>query len=340
MAIGTNDFDDYDFSDEIAQESPQIDDINDIESPDSSSSDDIIEEFLRSKGIEDSSKIKFENEYGEIEEVDWNSLDKQDQLNILNSSSEVEAPETGLDDSEIQLLNAIRSSNLTPAEYLQHLSRSSVAAYVQNVQSQNQVFNIDQYSDEELYVMDLLSKSGDVSQEEAIEALENAKSNETLFRKQMNAIRDTYRKEEQENIYQHRLMQEQALMNQYNYFSELIGDALMNFSTYSDGSVELAPEDMNNIYHFITGTDNAGNNWFNKALQDPNLVVRMAYSLLYGDQMIADINDYYQKRITEVRKESYNKGLADAGKGDIPTTVYKPKTNRDVNQAYDIDEEF
>lgn len=345
MAIGINEFDD-DVFDDVNQES-DFEDISQEEelfdesdSPDEQSSEDeFISELLRSRGIDDPSKIKFEDEDGELEEISWKKLSTSDKLNILDSSEEHYNPEEGLDDSEIELINAIRLSNLTPAEYLQHLSNTSVANYINNVASQNQVYSIDQYSDEELFVMDQISKSQDMTEAEAIELLERVKANDSLFRKQAEALRNTYRREEDNYIQQNRLIQEQEAYARFNYFSEQIQDAILNLRNWGGGDLELNEDDMNNIYTFVTGTDSAGNNWFNKALQDPNLVVQMANWLLNGDKMIADINDYYQKEITKVRKESYNKGLNDRGKSKV---AYIPKNNNNVYSSNfdDLDEEF
>jgi len=80
---------------------------------------------------------------------------------------------------------------------------------------------------------------------------------------------------------------------------------------------------MQMLYDFITGTDAAGNNYFAKALSDPKTLVQAAWFTLNGQQMINDITEYFQKEITKVRKESYEKGKLDANK---PTnTVYRNK---------------
>lgn len=303
------------------------------------SEDTFISELLRSRGIEDPTKIKFENDNGEIEEVDWNSLDTKDKLNILNSS--IEDTEEGLDASEIELINAIRESQLTPAEYMQYLQRSSVETYLQNVQNQGQIYSVDQYSDEELYVMDLISRSEEITEEEALEALERAKSNEALFKKQMGAIRNEYKKAEEESLQYARLKQEQDAQDQFNQFAERIEDSIINFKAFSGGQVSMSNDDMQDLYNFITGVDNAGNSWFGKALQDPDTVVRMAWFELNGEKMLQDITDYYEKEIANVRKESYKKGLAEAGKKDKPTVAYKPKDkNTNVTQTYDDLDDF
>lgn len=358
MAIRTDDFDDLD--DDVLDDvtptnteppvtEPPVNNTNDDDlggdpTPDPTgepTQDDFIIELLKSRGIEDPSKIKFENESGEIEETPWDSLSVEDKLNILNSSGE-QSDSEGLDEDEINLINAIRESKLTPAEYLQYMQQTSVEAYIQNAQSQNQTYSVDQYSDDELYVMDLITKSEDITEDEAMEALERAKSNEALFKKQIGALRNAYKRQEEESLNYDRLKREQEAQDEFNQFAEQIEDAILNFKSFSGGELDMSKEDMEDLYTFITGTDNAGNNWFNKALHDPNMVVQMAWFVLNGEKMIADINDYYQKRITEVSKTSYQKGLTDAGKKDTPTTVYKPKGNTPVSHQdlNDIDEEF
>lgn len=318
---------------ESQQEELQEEPHEEEESSENNQEGDFISELLKSRGIEDSTKIKFENDNGEIEEVDWNSLSNEDKLNILNSSEDTS--EENLDDSEIELINAIRQSNLTPAEYIQYLQRSSVENYLQN--SQQHTYSIDQYSDEELYVMDLINKSEDITEEEAIEALETAKANDVLFKKQIAAIRNEYRKAEEESIQYSQLQQQQDAQAQYNQFAEQIENSIINFKEFSGCELNMSDEDMQNLYDFVTGYDKAGNNWFSKALRDPESVVQMAWFYLYGEKMIQDMNEYYQKEITNVRKDSFNKGKEAAKKGNSKV-VYKPKSNNQTTYEDDLDD--
>jgi hypothetical protein len=76
---------------------------------------------LKSNGIEDISKIKYEGEDGAEEEVDWDTLDSSEKLSILSSLNS--ADNTGLDDSEVQLVNAIRKSKMSPSEYLNYIAQ-------------------------------------------------------------------------------------------------------------------------------------------------------------------------------------------------------------------------
>ena len=314
-----------------------------VDQPESNTEEDNTEEslissLLKGRGITDPSKIKFENENGEIEELNWNDLSNSDKLNILSSSEATN--EDGLDDSEIELINTIRQSQLTPKEYIDYLQRSSVENYINNSANTNYSYQIDQYSDDELYIMDLISRSNDITEEEAIEALERAKTNEALFKKQMGAIRNEYKQAEEEANQYAQLQQEQAAQEQFNQFADQIEDSIINFTEFSGCELNMSDDDMQDLYNFITGTDSAGNSWFGKALSDPETVVQMAWFLLNGEKMIQDISEYYQKEITNVRKESYNKGLKAAEKKDKPTVTYKPKSAPSKEQDLDDLDDF
>lgn len=344
MAIGNDDFYEEDLLEDLNNptESDQIqaqeidDEFEPSQEENNQQEDQFIQELLKSRGIEDLNKIKFETEEGEIQEISWNDLDLNEKLTLLDQT--IVEPETGLDESEIQLINTIRSSQLTPQEYIEYIQKNSVDTYIQNSQNQNHKYSIDQYSDDEIYVMDLISKSQDITEEEAIQALENAKLNESLFKKQVTAIRNQYKQIEDETIQQNKLEQEEQQQAQFNEFAEKIEDSIINFKEFSGCELNMSEEDMQHLYTFITGRDNAGNSWFGKALNDPDTVVQMAWFVLNGEKMIQDITEYYNKEITNVRKISYEKGLKDAQSKSA--FVHRQKPNNINQDYYDLDDEF
>ena len=328
MEIGNND--NIDFIDELDDEqqldgqkqdpnpdNPQESEDQEPEGPDNTGTsdpeegeDDFLTSLLKSRGIEDKSKIKFATEEGDVEEVDWDSLSNEDKLNILSSSENT--PENSLDESEIQLINAIRNSGMSPSEYLQFIGNGEVERYIQN--SQEPQYEIDEYSDDELFLMDFMSRMGEVTEDEATEALERAKANEGLFKKQIEAIRNEYKQAEQENQMQAQLEQEQIAQQQYDQFSDQIVDEINNLTEIQGFELNMENDDMQELYDFITGYDAAGNNYLAKALSDPHILVKTAWLALNGDQMINDITSYFQKEIASVRKESYKKGVTDTQK--------------------------
>lgn len=283
-----------------------------------SNNDDFITSLLKSRGIEDKSKIKFENDEGETEEVDWDSLDNETKLNILNSS--VGDNNTDLDDAEMQLINAVRRSQLSPAEFIQYMQQQGVNQYLQNAQADNYVYKVNELSDDELFVTDFMARTG-VTEEEAFDALDRVKANETLFKKQMGAIRAEYQKSEEETIRYNELRRQEEAQAQFDQFAEGVRDEISDFTEFAGCDLNMNNEDMQELYDFITGFDAAGNSYFGKALNHPATLVKMAWFALNGEKMIQDINEYYKKEIANVRKESYNKGVQ-ASK-DKPNVVHK-----------------
>ena len=297
--------------------------------------EDFVTSLLRSRGIEDKSRVKFENEDGNIEEVDWDQLSNDDKLNIINSSTE--SIEDGLDDSEIRLLSAIRNSGMTPAEYLQYVEQQGVNRYIQNNQENAYQYTVDQYDDDELFIADFISRMGDVTDEEAQEALERAKSNETLFAKQIQAIRNEYKQIEEENIRQAQIEQEQQQSAMFDQFASSVENQINQLTEIQGYDLNMDQQDMQDLYDFITGTDAAGNNYLAKALSDPRILVETAWFTLYGKQMLDDVTNYFQKEITQVRKQSYEKGLKDAKLGNKSSVVYKQK-NKTSEEYADLDD--
>lgn len=355
MAIGidgTNEFDDFDDLDyEGSQLTPEDTTTQDtgepqedpVEEPqqDQGENDDFISQLLKSRGIEDKTKIKFENDEGVIEEYNWDDLSNEDRLNVLSTSSK--DLDNELDDSEIQLISAIRKSGMTPAEYIQFIEQSGVDRYIQNNNEDSYSYQVDQYTDDDLYVYDLMSRTG-ITEEEAREALERVKSNEALFSKQIGAIRNEYKEAEKEQLQIAQAEQDQLAQERYDQFSQSIAEQINDFKHFSGYDIDMDNEEMTELYEFITGFDAAGNNHFAKALADPKVVVQMAWFALNGPRLINDITEYYQKEITNVGRESYAKGVADTQKKkDKPSIVIKdpqvPKRNQ-VHQDFDDLDDF
>jgi hypothetical protein len=138
---------------------------------------------LRLKGIQNPEKIKFEDESGAIIERSWNTLSKEEQINILAGQNE---EKTDLSDDEINLLNSIRTSGMSVDDYLQNL--------IPETPQNRQTYKIDELSDEDVYALDLLEKVGseNISDEEIEQAIESAKQNPTLFKKTVEGLRNEY----------------------------------------------------------------------------------------------------------------------------------------------------
>ena len=186
---------------------------------------------------------------------------------------------------------------------------------------------------------DFMSRIQGATQEEAQEALEQAKSNEDLWKRQIESLRNQYKMIEDETLMQQQTQADQEAQKRYNQFTDQVVDEINNLTTYSGYDLNLQDDDMQEIYDFITSTDAAGNNYFAKALADPKILVKVAWLTLHGEDMLNDITDYYQKAISAARQDGYEKGLKDQNKRSSDV-VYQPKPPAKGAAIYDDLDEF
>lgn len=299
---------------------PQTDPVN--PDPEPQTEDDIIVSLLKAKGIEDPNKLKFENDEGEIEEVAWDTLSNEEKLNILTSDdSDVNYD---LDEEEESFLNYLRTNGITPSEYVEYQKELALEAYRQSLEGGSQ-YQIDSLSNDDLYILDLQARVKDITDDEALAALEQEKAaNPALFEKKMQGIRDEYKAVEDEKVQQEQLLAQQEQAEAFELFQTNVLRALENLEEVGGIKLNLENEDLDEIANFILTSDAAGVSWLGKALDDPDTLVRMAWFALKGDEAFESITDYYDKEITKRERSAYDKGYEDAKKGVQPTNQ-KPR---------------
>lgn len=350
MAIG---IDELDFEDDFELESQTEENEEDLEKPwinyssqetqasetseeeppsNTTEEDDLITYMLRSKGISDPSKIKFEGENGEIEELDWNSLSREEQISIL-SQNEEEKQEEDYSQEEIDLIHKLREHQLTPLEYEQYLLRQGANNYEQQLNENSRNYTIDDIEDDELFIMDLQARVEDITDEEALAALEKAKSNESVYVKQMKGIRDEYKRLEEEKLQREQYEQELQQRERFEAFSGQVQNSIRNFNSIGQLDISLSEDDIEEVAQFLLTADGAGINHFSKALNDPDTLVKMAWFALKGEDAFNDITNYFTNEIKKREQASYQKGLADAKKTTTTSSkfVYQPKQNNNQN---------
>lgn len=323
-------FDDDEFLDEVQE--PQNEPTSEQEkelgeqSVQVNEEDDLTTEVLRLKGISNPEKIKFEDESGAIVERAWNTLSKEEQLNILAGN---EQEENDLDEEEIELLNSIRKSGLSINDYI---------ASLQPKQEPVKIYNIDSLSDDEVYALDLLEKVGadNITDEELSEAVENAKKNETLFRKTVEGLRNEYIRLEKDQ--EMRQANEEAAKQQeaYNKFATSIMGEIRGLNSFAGQDLELSDEDVEELSTFMLDIDDSGMSAFGKAMQDPALFTKAAFWLLNEDKIIEEL--------TKQMQDTYTRGYENAkkdlqGKSKLVFNKTKPQSTKSVNDQFFVDDD-
>lgn len=348
MAMDLDDLDVLDDDDFGGQESVQVEQPTDENPVDDGSfeqdeeesnedADSALNRYLKTKGILDPNKIKFEGADGNIEELNWDSLSEDEKFNILNT--ELDNSELDLDDEEIDLINRIRLSKMSVNDYLTNIHQQGANRATQMYQQQQQqdyVYTVDDLSDEELYVLDLQARIEDISDDEIQEALDRAKSNETLFQKEIAGLREDYKRLEDERNLREQALIEQQQQEQFAQFSNNIINGINTFNNIGSLDIDLTDEDKNVLYTFITGTDSAGVNHFAKALSDPETIVKTAWFAMHGEDVINSIEDYYKQQIAQVAQYNYEKGLNERKSSKVVVTKKsQPKQNSKVVKSID-----
>lgn len=241
---------------------------------------DLTTEVLKNIGITNPNEIMFEDEKGNTVTRAWNDLTFQEQVNILSNRDE---EETALDDDEINLINNIRQNNMTVQQYL-----NSLTPTIQAVQPQT---DLDKLSDDEIFALDVINKLGDdVSDEDIDKAIANAKTNETLFKKTVEGIRESYKQLQEQEQQEIQLQQANLQREQYNNFSNNILNVIGNFNSIGGQEIDLTNDDKDELANFILALDENGQSNFGKALNDPTLFTKAAFWLLNGDKIVEELS--------------------------------------------------
>lgn len=313
------------FDDEMFNEDEYADDTRDStqqqeEENQEDAPKDLTTELLKIRGIEDSSKIKFEDETGVTIERAWDDLSDTEKLNILAGEPSPEVDEDQqLDEDEIQLINAIRNSGMNVQQYMNNI------APVQAPQAYNQ----ENLSDDELYALNILQTVGsdNITDEELEQAIARAKEDEDLYKRTVAGLRQQYQqlqKDEQSRLEQEQYAKQQE---QYNAFANVIDNNIQNFSNFAGQEIELDNDEKQQLRDYMLNIDEkTGLSSLGKDLQNPETLVRAAFWILNEDKIMNEL----AKQAQDAYKRGYN-----AGKVTSKATFVKKPQSKPVEKNFD-----
>lgn len=281
--------------DEIFSTGQNNNDLSNIEDElfgeDKTENSELINNLLAQRGITDASKIQIEDEDGNIQELDFNSLPIEEQLEILQQ----ETPE--LDDSEIETINYLRENGVGIQELIEYHRNQAIQEYLQ---SQQIDYTVDDLSDEELYKLDIASRYEDLSEEELEIELQKELNNPDLFKKKVDKLREVYKQEEIAE--QTELAKQAELEEEQNY--QILVDSMVEIAQDTNElfDLELEDEDKEEVLQFLLSKDINGQSEFVKLLNDPNALFQLAWFATKGQEAFNTIHDYYKKEIDLARK--------------------------------------
>lgn len=252
-----------DNDEEPTEETPEVND-NDLSA---------FESFLKSRGVRDGKTIVYENDEGETEEVDFNTLSKDEQLEILNSISD-----PGLTEDEVNTINYLRQNNASLQDVITYFQQQAVDEYIksQNVQPK---YSIDDYTDDELYLADVKAKYPDMTEDELKSELDFAKMNEDVFKKKCDVIRNNYKTIEENE----KQAEKDAEIQQQKQYQDDFASVLNSFEKitldYKDPNSDyliLEEDDRNKIFDYVFKPNVNGMSAFVEDLTKPEVIAELA----------------------------------------------------------------
>lgn len=270
-----------------------------------SKSSDFVKDYLRMHGIADSSKIQMQNDDGNIEEVDFDSLSEEEKLNIFKDLSD-----PGYSDYEKSVIDYLRRNNATLDDVAAYFKQQGINEYLSEHPEDvhQRVYSIDEYTDDEVYLADLHNKYPNFTDEELYAKLDAAKVNEDLFNKEVTSIRETQKAYEEEQEQQARAMEEQSYQElQYN-----LQNAMRNFvqidldpdDTSADAlSLDVSDDDRNLIMRYLLEKGKDGKSQLVRDLEDPQALIELAYYRTKERDNLTNLTRYWKNELATERKE-------------------------------------
>lgn len=314
-------------NDYYQQDSSYYDDSDKEESepePEKEEKDDYLTRVLKSKGV-DKSRVRIENEEGDIEEWDFDDLDDETKYGIL---SQQDLP---LSDDEIQDINFLRRNRMNLRDFAKYQQEQAVKDYL--AQNQNPQYTVDQVSDDDLFKFELKEQMPDLTDDEVDEQLNKAKENESFFRKKIQALRTEYKNMEDAQTKQMEADAQAQSEQQFNAMAQAIVSAARNIDEMN--GMVLDDDDKEEVLSFLLDRDANGQSQFYKLFENPDALFKMAWFALKGPEAYDALTDYYKGEIAKARRAGKQQENRPAQR-----VVRKQTKRSNESDPYDLDSVF
>lgn len=266
------------------------------------SNEDFLTTYLKQAGIPDPSKLQYSDDDGNISEVDFNSLSNSEKLNILR-----EVSDPGLSDYEQQVIQFVRQNGPLD-KVIQYYQQQAIEAYLNEHPEDihTRTYEIDDYTDDELYLANLKMQYPDFSDEELYSKLDSAKMDQELFNKETATLREKFKQEEEnmlaeqqrEQEYENQALQ-QDLQSKMQYFTEIAldpDDPQSDFLSIEDG-------DRNVMLRYLLEQGSDGKSQLIRDMEDPQALIEIAYYRTRERDNLTGLTRYWKSQLAEERKE-------------------------------------
>lgn len=267
-------------------------------------SDNSVYLFLQGRGIKDPSKIKFTNEDDTEEEIDFNALSTEEQLEVLK-----QVTDPGLSEDEIQTINYLRQNKASFQQVIDYWAQKRLDDYLNEHPEDvhQKKYEVDEYTDDDLYLTDLRNRYPDFTNEELLAELEAAKSNEDLFKKKTEILRNTFKAEEDQVEAARKQEEEQQVEDLRNNLMEAasrFNEVQLDYTDDKSDSLVIDDGDKQQMMSYILAQDSEGKSQLVKDLEDPDRLIEIAWFSTQGPKMLSELTKYWKGLLADERAEN------------------------------------
>ena len=260
--------------------------------------------FLQTRGVKDPTKLVFSNEDGSTEEVDFATLTPEEQLDILQ-----QVTDPGLTEDEINTVNYLRKNQMSMAQVMEAYAQQKLNAYLNEHPEDihQKTYAIDDYTDDDLYLVDLKRRYPDFTDEEILSKLDEAKKNETLFAKETEILRNAYKaQEDQAEAERVQLEQQQAedLRNNLIAAASNFNEVQLDYTDDESDSLVIEDADKQQMISYILDQDADGKSQLVKDLENPDTLIELAWLRTQGAEVLSSVTKYWKETLAAARAEN------------------------------------
>ena len=248
--------------------------------------------------------------------VQFSTLSPEEQLQILTPQENDD--DNGLNDDEVDLVNQIRDSGMDAKTFLSNYGDYVIDKY--KAEQEGNSYKVDDYSDDELYIADQKARFGsnpDYDDQKIGEMLAQAKQNPDTWNIITNGLREEYKNAEKNQLAAAEEAEKQRKSNEekteYEAYKNRVINAMSNMSDI-DG-IEMDDDERDSILSSIIDVDENGDTELDKALSNPDNLIKLAWFNKYGDAAFKTYDDAYDAlkalQTTEPQATVYQTSLDD-----------------------------
>lgn len=249
--------------------------------------------------------------YDDGESAHFSDLSPGEQEEVLSSLTSEAVPSVeekyNLEQTEIDLLNAIREQDISPEEFVNNIVDYRLNYALNTKEAINEDFS--NMPNDAMFMRHLVDTVEDITADEAAEELEKAKDMNT-YPATVNSIREGYLAKQQALVSSQRSERDREFSRELEFQR---ADVVRDIEGINDIAGAPVTDNMKEfLLHDMMELNDANDPvLMEKIFSDPKNMFKANWFLTYGEDYISGLNDYWKKEVSKATKNSYYNATRD-----------------------------